>query len=327
MRGLRMLLVLAVLAALAVLPACSDDDDPVEPAPQPEVTIVAAAELPTPRTEVAGARFGDDRIIVAGGFLADGSPSDLAHVYDPRTDAWTEAPRLPERLHHAVLVAARGRAFLVGGFRAAGESAAVWSLAPGEDEWREEPPLSSPRGALGAAATDDGTIVAFGGVSGGQVVATSEVLRPGETEWEAGPEMDEPREHLAATSIDGRVYAIAGRVGSLESNKRTVESWDPSGREGSWRREPDLQETRGGTAAGGACVAGGEEPQGTIASIECLDTDGGPRTWRTLANMNVARHGLAVIDLDGDLHVIAGGDKPGLFVTGTHEVVSRVPKS
>lgn len=321
MRGLRLMVVL--LAFVVVLGACSGGSDgAIEPAPQPAVTIVDAAELPTPRTEVAGARFGADRILVAGGFLADGSASDLAHVYDPGADTWTEVPRLPEPLHHAVLVAARGRTFLVGGFRAAGESDRVWSLAPGESEWRQEPALRNSRGALGAAATEDGTIVAFGGVSGGQVVATTEVLRLGATAWEPGPDMDEAREHLAATAIDGRVYAIAGRVGSLESNKRTVESWDPGGREGSWRREPALDATRGGTAAGGRCVAGGEEPQGTIASIECLEPDGG--SWRTLADMKVARHGLAVVELGGDLHVIAGGDQPGLFVTGAHEVVSAV---
>ena len=67
--------------------------------------------------------------------------------------------------------------FLVGGFGAEGESAAVWSLAPGDRQWREEPSLTQPRGALGAAATADGTIVAFGGVSGGQVIASSEALR------------------------------------------------------------------------------------------------------------------------------------------------------
>ena len=320
MRGLRMLV--ALLVMVAVLGACSDGDNGIEPAPQPAVTIGDAAELPTPRTEVAGARFGADRIIVAGGFLADGSPSDLAHIYDPGTDAWTEVARLPEPLHHAALVAARGRTFLVGGFRATGESDRVWSLAPGESGWRQEPALSNPRGALGAAATEDGTIVAIGGVSGGRVVATTEVLRPGATAWEPGPDMDEPREHLAAGAIEGRVYAIAGRVGSLESNKRTVESWDPGGREGSWRREPELAATRGGTAAGGRCVAGGEEPRGTIASIECLEPDGG--SWRMLGDMKVARHGLAVVELGGGLHVIAGGDQPGLFVTGAHEVVSAV---
>ena len=316
MRGLPMVLALLLLGATTN--ACSDRPEPID-----DPVLGERAELPTARTEVAGTRFGDDRILVAGGFLADGAPSDLAHVYDPANDTWTEAPRLPEALHHASLVAARERVFLVGGFSAAGESARVWSLGPGDDEWRAEPDLGSPRGALGAAATLDGTIVAFGGVSGGQVVATTEVLRPGARTWEPGPAMSEPREHLAATTIDGRVFAIAGRVGSLESNKRTVESWDPGGREGSWRREPSLTQTRGGTAASGSCVAGGEEPDGTIASVECLEPDGdGDRlAWRVVIDLATPRHGLAVVDLGGNLHVIAGGDKPGLFVTGAHEVV------
>ncbi len=119
--------------------------------------------------------------------------------------------------------------------------------------------------------------------------------------------------------VGGRVYAIAGRQGSLESNLATVESWDPAGTDG-WRPEPRLNDTRGGTSAAVAnrrpCVAGGEEPGGTIASVECLLDD----RWVRVATLQVPRHGLAVIGLRSRLHVIGGGPQPGLFVSTTHEV-------
>ncbi|HVM09388.1 MAG TPA: hypothetical protein VM345_13055 [Acidimicrobiales bacterium] len=322
--------VVAVVAVLGAVSGCSSTDDAVRKVERStdEISRVVRAELPTPRTEVAGAAFDDGTIIVVGGLTADGKASDLVHLHDGDADEWTEGPRLPAPVHHTQVVAARGRVYVVGGFAAAEgnewvESAAVWSIGRNDTEWRPEPPLTSPRGALGAAATEDGTIVAFGGVSRGTVTATTEVLRPQATTWEKGPDMSEPREHLAATNIDGRIFAIAGRAGSLESNKRTVESWDPSGREGSWRREPHLVEARGGIAAAGRCVAGGEEPTGTIGTIECLgpDRDGGERAWRTITSMRQARHGLAVIAIGDRLHIISGGDKPGLFVTGTHEVI------
>ncbi len=65
-------------------------------------------------------------------------------------------------------------------------------------------------------------------------------------------------------------------------------------------------------------MAGGEEPAGTIASVECLVGD----RWERVARLAVPRHGLAVAGLDGRLHVIGGGPQPGLFVSPAHEVVS-----
>lgn len=284
---------------------------------------IGFAPLPTALTEVAGARLAD-AVIVVGGLDRSGRAVRDVFFWSPEVDEWESGPPLPIALHHTQVVEADGRAWVIGGFTAASdgsgawiESAAVFSLGPTDSAWRAERELPAPVGALGAAATDDGTIVAMGGVSGGAVVGDTFVLRPGAEAWERGPELSEPREHLAATTIGGRVLAIGGRVGGLESNKSSVESWDPAGREGSWRGEPPLQERRGGIDADGRCVGGGEEPGATIASIECLDADGDG--WSVVADLAVARHGLATVMVDGRLHVVAGGDQPGLFVTAAHE--------
>ncbi len=81
-----------------------------------------------------------------------------------------------------------------------------------------------------------------------------------------------------------------------------------------------MNDTRGGTSAaeagGQPCVAGGEEPAGTIASIECLS--GG--RWARVATLRAPRHGVAVAGVGDRLHVIAGGPEPGLFVSGAHEL-------
>ncbi|HEX7165342.1 MAG TPA: hypothetical protein VF230_00025, partial [Acidimicrobiales bacterium] len=203
-----------------------------------------------------------------------------------------------------------------GGWR---ESADVWSLGPGDSAWRAEPPLQSARGALGLAALGD-TLVVFGGVAGGSPVATAEQLRAGAPRWQPAPAMREVREHLAATSVGGRVYAIAGRAGAMETNRRTVESWD--GDEAAWREEPPLNDTRGGTAAAGTCVAGGEEPAGTIATVECLVVEGDDARWEVVARLETPRHGLAVVAVGDAIHVIGGGPTPGLSVSGAHEVLT-----
>ena len=318
------LLVVALVAG-----ACSGSvDDP----PAPGTTVAAApaapAELPLPRTEVSAAVLAG-RIVVAGGLTADGAASDRVDLYDPAANAWAPAPALPLGLHHSGMAALGDRVYVAGGYtnRAGQEWVAqsrVLSLGERETAWREEPALGGTRGGL-AMVTAAGRLVAVGGTDNlGRFLARTEVFMPGQRAWAAGPDMTEPRDHLAAASSGGRVYAIAGRLGGLDTNKATVESWDPAAG-GPWRAEPRLNDTRGGTSAaeagGRPCVAGGEEPAGTIASVECL---AGGR-WTRVARLALPRHGLGVAGVGGRLHVVAGGPQPGLFVSGAHEVFGVGP--
>ncbi len=281
------------------------------------------APLPTARTEVAGAAW-EGRIVVVGGLTEAGVASDRVDVYDPVTNRWEDGPALPLGLHHVGLAVLGGRLYLAGGYHNPTPVAEwqaqsrVLSLRPGDSVWREGPPLNTARGGLALVGEGD-LLVAIGGTGAGGVLRSTEVLSPGDGGWQPGPDLTEARDHLAATTSGGRVYAIAGRQGSLESNLATVESWAPR-EPGGWRADALLNDSRGGTsasvAAGRPCVVGGEEPQGTIASVECL-SDGG---WERLATLQVPRHGLAVVGLQDQLHVIGGGPKPGLFVSTAHEV-------
>jgi N-acetylneuraminic acid mutarotase len=279
-----------------------------------------AADLPEPRPEVTGAVW-DGRIVVAGGLDAQGSAVSNVDIYDPTTDAWSRGPDLPVALHHTAMATLDDRVYVVGGYVSGGRAwvpqAAVWSIGPGEDEWRTAPPLTSPRGALAVAATED-RLVAVGGVGPNEQVLTStEELESAAERWVPGPELATAREHLAAVAVGGEVYAIAGRAGGLESNHDSVEVL----RDGTWQNAPALSFARGGVGAatvdGIACVVGGEEPEGTIGSIECL-TEG---SWEVIGELDVPRHGLAVTVFDGALHVIGGGPEPGLTISGVHEVL------
>lgn len=311
------------LALTASLAACARDA--AEP-PSVAPAVRVAAPVPEARTEVGAARLGD-RIVVLGGLRADGTATDRVDVYDLETETWTEGPPLPKALHHPGVATFQGRIVVAGGYVTDGgawlETADVWSLGDDLDAgWREEPSLHTARGALGLAATGD-RMLAFGGTAGGQVLASVELLVTGADAWRTFPPLRQPREHLAATGAGGRIYAVAGRVGGLETNLASVESIDPNAFAPEWRDEPDLTATRGGIAAATVdrrpCVAGGEEPTGTIASIECLDGGG----WRVVATLTEPRHGLGVVaGDDGRLHVLAGGPQPGLFVSAAHEVLT-----
>ena len=309
---------MALVAGLAGCGSGDDGDRAAEPArSQPRAPL-----LPPQRTEVAGA-FWDGKIVVVGGLLRDDTPSAQVDLYDPAADRWSLGPVLPVPLHHTAAGVLDGRIYVVGGYTGSAGAwrpvAEVHSLGPGETRWRPEPALAGPRGALAVASLDD-VLVAVGGVGSGPEIRT-EVLRSGATAWERGPDLPYPTEHLAATAGDTdsgqRAYAIAGRYRSLEGNLDAVVSFVPG--ETEWREEPHLIEKRGGIGAaapgGLPCVAGGEAPDGTIASIECL-VDGG---WHRAATLAVPRHGLAVVAVGRTLHVIGGGPEPGLFVSDAHE--------
>ena len=320
---------------MVLLAACSGDGSDEGPGGDAlSASVVTAAptgpaELPSARTEVAGALW-QGRIVVAGGLTEAAVASDRVDVYDPGTNRWDPAPSLPIGLHHLGLASVADRLYVAGGYHNPVPAAAwvpqsrVLSLGPGERAWRDEPPLAEARGGLALVARGS-VLVAMGGTTAaGTVLRSTEVLLAGAEggAWRLGPDLSEPRDHLAAAVSGGRVYAIAGRQGSLESNLASVESWDPVADVGEgWRSEPRLNDTRGGTSAaevdGRPCVAGGEEPQGTIASVECLV--GG--RWERVATLRVPRHGLAVVGHVDGLHVIGGGPQPGLFVSTAHEVL------
>src|SRR5215471_5618286 len=75
--------------------------------------------LPVARTEVAAA-LSSGRIVVAGGFLADGTTTARVDLYDPAARAWQPGPDLPEPVNHAAAATLSGIAVVVGGYGAGG---------------------------------------------------------------------------------------------------------------------------------------------------------------------------------------------------------------
>ena len=320
---MRRLVASVVVLATVLAAACTGDgrEDGADGARQSRPPL---ADLPVPRTEVAGATW-LGQPAVAGGLTPDGAASALVHLFDTGAGVWRPGPDLPLPLHHAGMAAFGDRLYVAGGYTNGPDQSwrpqsRVFSLGAGEPAWREEAPLArGPRGALGLAAAGD-LLVAVGGEANGRPLPTTEIYDPRRRAWRPGPDLARPREHLAVAASAGRVYAVAGRT-LAEGNLRLVESFEPATGT-SWRREPDLNDARGGigadTVAGRVCVAGGEEPAGTIASVECLEGQG----WRRVARLARPRHGLAVMAVGSRLHVVAGGERPGLFVSGAHEALT-----
>jgi N-acetylneuraminic acid mutarotase len=283
-----------------------------------ELLAVAAAwqsgpALPLPRTEVAGAVVRGE-IYVAGGYNADGSSSRRVDVYSPAKQSWRRAADLPVSVNHAMAAAHRGRLYVVGGYSGDGRTLrSTYVLAKGK--WRALAPMPASRAAAGAAIAG-GRLYIVGGVRRpGLLARVAFAFDPRRGRWTTvrGPT---PREHLAAAALGGKVYAVAGRLGGIDSNQTTVEVLS-----GSWRRVTPLPEARGGTGAaavGGRLVSvGGEAPSGTIGSVYSYDPQ--TRRWERLPDLPTPRHGLAVVAVGSRVFVIGGGPRPGLFVSGANE--------
>jgi N-acetylneuraminic acid mutarotase len=275
------------------------------------------ADAPEGRTEVTAVAVGG-RVVVAGGFTADGRASARADLYDPAADRWSRLPDLPIALHHAMSAGDGRRAYVVGGYATAnaltGASRRVFSIRPGDAGWSELPQLPVSR-AAGGAAVVQGRLYVVGGTFGQipRLARRSFVLDLRTRRWTAFPGVPQPREHLGAAAAGDRIYVLGGRT-AAERFKR-ADAWDISERR--WLRVADMPTARGGTAAtaraGRLVSIGGESSRGTNREVEELNPATG--RWRRLPPLPEGRHGLGVAADGGRLLVLLGGPQPGLSVS------------
>lgn len=270
------------------------------------------------------------RIYAAGGFTRNGRASAVVEVYDPGANAWSPSVPLPEPLHHAGLVGARGRLYIIGGYTQSGQaSRGVWSWGPGSPRWRAEPDLPTRRGALATAVVSYAGrewIHAVGGASrfgaDTRLVPAHEVFDATRRRWTKAAPLPRPRDHLAAAGAEGRLYVTGGRELSLAANKRWLDSFDPAS--GNWRRERGMPTARGGLAAASVgrriFVFGGEQPSGTFEQAEVYDIS--DREWSSAPDMPTSRHGLGAATIGNRIYVVGGGPVPGLSVSGANEVLA-----
>ncbi|MQA27986.1 MAG: hypothetical protein GEU94_21610 [Micromonosporaceae bacterium] len=281
------------------------------------------AAAPVPLTEVGGAAF-DGRVWTAGGLTKQGAGATRVLVYDPASDSWSKGPELPDGVHHAGLVGA-DELYLIGGYHGGlreGVTADVWVLDESEKRWRKGPPLPEARGA-GAAAWD-GARVVYGGGVGPDGQPSEQVYALEDGRWSQVGELSRAREHLGAASDgEGRVWFLGGRAGGIGGTLADVDlvDGDRVGRIGA------LPTARGGVAGfyapgKGACLAGGEHPDGTFDEVECVAGDG---ATSRLPRLGHARHGVGAAVLDGTAYVLLGGRKPGLHVSAVVERL-RLPE-
>lgn len=303
-------------------PPATRPADSVEPGRSPGaqggVAWRSLPPAPSQRTEVAAAASGP-RIVVVGGYRADGATLTTTEILDTTTGRWQSGPDLPVPVNHAMAATVNDVVYLFGGYLADSRpSAAAYKLDGGS--WRAVATLPEGR-AAGTAVTQNGIVYVAAGVGPAGLATQMLVYDAAADRWSRAPGPPTPREHLAGAGFGGLVYTFAGRTRGLDTNVSAAEVFDP--RTGAWSALPPLPTARGGTAAAATCagelVVIGGEAAATFAEVEAFDTAAG--SWRTLPPSPTPRHGLGVVAIGTTVYAVAGGPRPGLHVADTAEAL------
>ena len=286
------------------------------------------APFPVEATEVAAVAV-EDKVYVVGGLTAGGTINRL-FIYDSFNDTWREGAPLPipEGVDHSNLAALNGKVYFLGGIRIGSSftTGQTFEYDPAADAWTERARMPTPRGASGVAALD-GRIYVAGGLSGGASVNNFEAFDPSANSWTVLPAMPTARDHLTAQAVGAKLYAIAGRRGS---NFTANEEYDPGTNQ--WTARAPIPTARGGLGSGviggRIQVFGGEgpsgTPEGTFAQNE--EYDPATNTWRALAPVPTARHGIYGATVGGNrIFVPSGGPRAGAFFSSIHEAFYLPP--
>ena len=278
---------------------------------------VERAPLPVPRSETAATAVGG-RIVVAGGYTADGRTSRRVDAYDPVRNRWTQLPDLPFGVNHPATASWRGEMFVIGGYRANGRQTRAFFILR-HSHWIFGRSLPVGRGAAGAAVVGHALVVA-GGIGPEGLARAALVFDLERRRWRFVPGPDQ-RDHLGVTAWKGRVYALAGRKITRALNQATLQSWTPGERR--WTTLPPVPNPRSGTGAaviaGQIVSVGGETDTETIASVYAYDI--ARKRWRRLADLPTPRHGLGVAAVGGRVYAVGGGPVPNLSVSEKNEAL------
>jgi DNA-binding CsgD family transcriptional regulator len=176
-------------------------------------TWVRLSDKPTPVADVHAALIGE-KIYVPGGRLADGQPTDILEVYDPRRDTWGTGAPLPKPISAYALADFEGQMYLFGGWDGARALDDVYVYDPGVDAWREATPMATARQDAGAVALVD-KIVVLGGRNEEGALKEAVGYFPsrdgdGEVAWEEFVDLPEERYGFGVANVSDTVYVIGG---------------------------------------------------------------------------------------------------------------------
>jgi N-acetylneuraminic acid mutarotase len=283
------------------------------------VTAVGAADIGTWTTRApSGFKRQEVTYQQSGGkmYLAGGR-SDVQQVYDPGTNTWSNVASLPAPvpMDHIQTAAVNGKIYYIGGLTGwPGPSVGavyVYDTATDTFSTGASMPTGRDRGAGGTAAYN-GKIYVAGGLHNGTTVGWFDVYDTATNTWASLPDLPHRRDHFQGAIVNGRFWAIGGRVSSTPLRVGYNEAFDLTTQKWLTGFAP-LPTLRGGVATAvfgnEIAVIGGEGGGSTFSTVEAYNT--ASNTWRTLASMPTARHGIQAAMLNGSAYIADGGTKQG----------------
>ncbi|KAK4204778.1 hypothetical protein QBC40DRAFT_345242 [Triangularia verruculosa] len=223
-------------------------------------------------------------------------PSPRSFVYDPKTNAWSDLPPIPESetpRGSAAMGVHNGIIYLAGGLT-------ILPLVP----------------ELGPQQTTD-VVSAFD-------TKTNKWL----TLPASARKLPEGRDHAAAAVYKDKFYVLGGRRNGQDNVKDTVFELDLKKLSKGWTLKRGRMPTaRGGLAAarlgGKVYTLGGEGnkvngTEGVFPEVEVYDVEND--RWERLRDMEVPRHGTSAVGIGGGMYVPGGGIRQGGAPVGTFDV-------
>ena len=355
------LLAIAGVAGAQTIKPSADTTKKFEAAQKTETTSAnghwePSTPFPMPMEEPVGAVVNGKLYIIQG--LTDGGfqPMGVVYVFDPATKAWTKKGQMPEPyVHHGMTTAVNGKIYVFGGFMRPGKNLAwqpvanAWEYSPDTDSWKAIAPLPTKRGA-GTAVVSNGKIYVIGGATilpgatdpairfdgkpHDMCVGTNEEYDPKTNSWRSRAPMPTARNHFLGAEVNGKMYAIGGRLGSTfvtrSSNTDINEEYDVA--QDLWTTKAQMPTARSGVGGGvyrGKIYVGGGEFQNDkiMAAYRAFEAyDPASNTWdQSLPRMRIPRHGFAGAVIGDQLHFVAGDIQtagiPGVTAyTDTHDI-------
>ena len=293
------------VAVLVVAAACSTESEP-DGGPGPTASSSEPGQsqwepragLSVPRDDFASAVVGEE-IWIFGGLTGDrGIRLHSIEVYNTETDRWrTSRLTLPQGLASFEGTAIGDRIYLFGGLDVnteASDFAAVLNTSTGQ--WRELPPLPSPRYAH-SVTLHDGLIYVIGGEGAAGVIKTVDVYDPAARTWSTGAPMPQARGSHDTVSAGDVMYVLGGYLDGGPTD--LVQTYDPVA--GEWALAEPLPEP---VSRAGAAVLDDRLWVSLHEFSYVLDVGG--QTWTPAPPLTVPRHGLGYIPVGGSIFGIGG---------------------